>query len=230
MSSSYHHETDGQSEVTNRYLERSIGMSPFMTLYGRPPPVVPRYELGQSVVHEVDQTLVTRDEISQEQKLHLSRVANQMKQTADLKRRDVEFQFVYRRASQKLASRYYGPFPVEERIGKLAYKLQLPAGSKIHAVFHVLLFKKHIGDDVPVSIDLPPLSIDGDTVLEPKEESLVPWKHLPHEDATWENSAELQSRFPALNLEDKVPLKGGSNDRSPRRSARVPIKNKKYLD
>ncbi|KAF2320421.1 hypothetical protein GH714_027462 [Hevea brasiliensis] len=205
----------------------------------RHPPGVPRYEGGHSPIHEVDQTLQTRDEILRELKSHLSRAANQMKQYVDLKRRDVEFQVgdhvylmlqpyrqqsVSKRASQKLASRYFGPYRVLERVGKLAYKLELPVGSKVHPVFHVSLLKQHIGDTFPVSDVLPLLSDDGEAILEPAtildtrwirrgsrtiQESLVLWKHLPQEDATWENSVELQVRFPNLNLEDKVPFKGG---------------------
>ncbi|KAF2325716.1 hypothetical protein GH714_033646 [Hevea brasiliensis] len=226
----------------------------------RHPPGVPRYEGGHSPIHEVDQTLQTRDEILRELKSHLSRAANQMKQYVDLKRRDVEFQVgdhvylklqpyrqqsVSKRASQKLASRYFGPYRVLERVGKLAYKLELPAGSKVHPVFHVSLLKQHIGDTFPVSDVLPLLSDDGEAILEPAtildtrwirrgsrtiQESLVLWKHLPQEDATWENSVELQVRFPNLNLEDKVPFKGGSNDGTLRRSSRIPIKNRKYMN
>ncbi|KAF2288018.1 hypothetical protein GH714_003898 [Hevea brasiliensis] len=203
---------------------------------------------------------LTRDEILRELKSHLSRAANQMKQYVDLKRRDVEFQVgdhvylklqpyrqqsVSKRASQKLASRYFGPYRVLERVGKLAYKLELPAGSKVHPVFHVSLLKQHIGDTFPVSDVLPLLSDDGEAILEPAtildtrwirrgsrtiQESLVLWKHLPQEDATWENSVELQVRFPNLNLEDKVPFKGGSNDGTLRRSSRIPIKNRKYMN
>ena len=93
MSSSYHPQTDGQSEVINRCLEQylrcfahqqprkwnsllpwaefwynttyhaSTWMTPFQALYGRLPPTIPRYEVGMSPIHEVDQQLSSRDEI-----------------------------------------------------------------------------------------------------------------------------------------------------------------------
>lgn len=121
MSSSYHPETDGQSEVTNRCLEQylrcfafqqprkwsiflpwaeywyntsfhiSTGVSPFFALYGHHPPMLPHYEISQTPVHEVDQSLLSRDTILQELKINLSHAANQMKQRADLKRRAMEF-------------------------------------------------------------------------------------------------------------------------------------------
>ncbi|RVW69831.1 hypothetical protein CK203_061146 [Vitis vinifera] len=52
------------------------------------------------------------------------------------------------------------------------------------------------------------------------EEGLVQWKHLPPEEATWESTTKLKEMFSRLDLEDKDPLVGGSNDR-PRRSTRL---------
>ena len=39
--------------------------------------------------------------------------------------------------SPKLAPKFYGPFPMVDTIGKVAYKLTLPEKAQIHDVFHV---------------------------------------------------------------------------------------------
>lgn len=116
-------------------------MTPFQALYGRLPPSIPHYQIGTSSVNEVDQTLASRDALLQQLKANLHAAANRMKQVADSKRRDVDYQVgdsiflklhpyhqqtVFKRAYQKLASRFYGPYQIEAKIGKVAYKLKLP--------------------------------------------------------------------------------------------------------
>jgi hypothetical protein len=49
------------------------------------------------------------------------------------------------RSNQKLAYKYYGPYSVLARVGKVAYRLELPATNCIHPIIHVSHLKKVIG-------------------------------------------------------------------------------------
>ena len=88
----------------------------------------------------------------------------------------------------------------------MAYKLKLLEESRIHLIFHVSLLKKKLGETNDVSVELPPLIVDEEIIIEPEaildtrsmkkgsyfvKESLVKWKHLPKNDATWDNVQEL---------------------------------------
>ncbi|XP_048231323.1 uncharacterized protein LOC125370332 [Ricinus communis] len=47
----------------------------------------------------------------------------------------------------KLAPRYMGPFEIIDRIGEVAYKLDLPPNfSHVHPVFHISMLRKYILD------------------------------------------------------------------------------------
>lgn len=50
-------------------------------------------------------------------------------------------QSTVQRKNQKLSKRFYGPYLILERVGNIAYKLQLPEASLIHHVFHVSQLK-----------------------------------------------------------------------------------------
>ena len=107
----------------------------------------------------------------------------------------------------KLWPKYYGPYKVLQKVGTMAYKLDLPASSRVHLVFHVSCLKKVIGDKLPVQKILPELDEEEKTILEPEavtetrtrqlrnrsiSEYLIKWKKLPIEDSTWEDENFIQ--------------------------------------
>ena len=109
--------------------------------------------------------------------------------------------------AEKLKPRYYGPYKVVQKIGEVAYELELPEGSKIHNVFHVSCIKKTLGQKIVTSEILPHLDDEGQLTLVPEnilktrerrsrsrtiKEYLIPWKDIPSEYATWEEEKILQ--------------------------------------
>nr|KAJ0193529.1 hypothetical protein LSAT_V11C800408980 [Lactuca sativa] len=271
MSSAYHPESDGQTEVINRCLEAylrcfavdqprlwttwipwaefwynstfhgSTGISPFEVVYGRKPPTVFQYVPGEVRVQAVSQELQDRDEALRQLKVHLAQAQSTMKAQADKKRRDSHFQngeWVYvklkpyrqksvsSRIHHKLAAKFFGPFQILEKIGPVAYKLQLPPTSKVHPVFHVSLLKKAV--QVPADTSLPPeLEVDTEDMVIPAavlatrsvggphdkvEQWLVHWQGQSLEEATWEDAITIKEQFPNTSLEVKTLIEGGSND------------------
>ncbi|CAN0917479.1 hypothetical protein LINGRAHAP2_LOCUS30323 [Linum grandiflorum] len=165
-----------------------------------------------------------------------------MKQQADLQRRDIEFTVgdwvylklqpyrqhsVFRRASQKLACRFYGPYLIDERLGPVAYRLVLPPSNRVHPVFHVSLLCRCNTPNPAASSDIPPITDDGALLIQPEEilntrwtrcgslfveELLVKWHTLPADDATWELAFVFHDRFIQLGLEDNAVASGEGNN------------------
>ncbi|PON56653.1 histone H3-K9 methyltransferase, partial [Trema orientale] len=160
----------------------------------------------------------------------------------DEARRDVKFEegdLVYlklrpyrqkslaQRKNEKLAARYYGPYPVVGRVGAVAYHLELPPTARLHPVFHVSQLKRAIGANNS-SWEIPPqlteeleLTVEPELVSAMRKSStgqlevLIKWKDLPTSEDTWESFDKIQQQFPTFHLEDKVLSLGGSNDKPP---------------
>nr|KYP48389.1 Retrotransposable element Tf2 [Cajanus cajan] len=258
LSSSYHPQTDGQSEIVNKCLETylrcmcadtphqwskwlplaewwynttyhtAIKATPYEIMYGQPPPAYLPYLPGESKIELVDRSLSKREEMLKLLKFHLKRAQERMKQLADQHRRDKQYQIgdlvyvklhpyrqvsVAYRSNAKLSPKFFGPYRVLDRIGEVAYKLELPPQSKVHNVFHVSQLKKHIGNTT-ASSNLPFQAEDAFYEKEPElildrmtikrkgvavTKVLVKWKHKLPEDSTWEFYYDLKKKYPSFH-------------------------------
>jgi len=124
-------------------------------------------------------------------------------------------------SQSRLTKRFFRPFEITERIGPVAYRLNLPTASKIHPVFHCSLLRRYYGPIPPTTHNLPPTAQGNQPILEPlailahKDDNttspptplvLVQWKGLPPEETSWEPLSAISDK---LHLEDKVPLPAG---------------------
>lgn len=115
--------------------------------------------------------------------------------------------------NQKLSPKFFSPFKVEARVGRVVYKLQLHQGSKVHPTFHVSQLKKHVGA-APVQAKLPLVDSHGAWAKEPIKildkrmvrrgnrvvtEVLVEWTNSFPEDVTWESFQQMKETFPCLD-------------------------------
>ncbi|TYK00065.1 transposon Tf2-1 polyprotein isoform X1 [Cucumis melo var. makuwa] len=165
-------------------------------------------------------------------KEHLRIDQEKMKKQADLKRRVVEFQIddmvflklrpykqlsLQRKQNEKLSSKYFGPYRVLEKIGPVAYKLELPSTAATHPVFHVSQLKRALGDHTRLQQLDSYLTKNHKWMTQPDKvygyrknpntkdwEVLISWKRLPPHEATWENCNDFKHQFPDFHLKDKV--------------------------
>jgi hypothetical protein len=117
----------------------------------------------------------------------------------------------------KLAPRYIGPFPILEKCGSVAYKLDLPSSlAGVHDIFHVSQLKKCL--KAPMDLVFPevtPLEADlsypehpikvlyqKDRVMRRKTIKFfnIQWSNHFEEEATWESEDFLCSHHPDFVL------------------------------
>ncbi|KAM6599449.1 hypothetical protein CsatA_019058 [Cannabis sativa] len=108
----------------------------------------------------------------------------------------------------KLAPRYIGPFEVIERIGEVAYRLNLPGQlGHVHNVFHVSMLRKYTPDPSHV-IEYEAIPLQEDVTYEEQPVKIlarelkvlrnreipvvkVLWRNHREDEATWEIESEM---------------------------------------
>ncbi|XP_074325336.1 uncharacterized protein LOC141662583 [Apium graveolens] len=200
-------------------------MTPYEVVYGQPPPLHLPYLPGEVLNDEVYRSLQRREQVLVDLKGHLIKAQQMMKSQADKHRSNMNFsvhdwvwlklqlykqQSVQYRANHKLFAKFYGPFQIIAKIGKVAYKLKFPSSVGIHDVFHVSQLKAFHGD-LPLTITLPTFRESADKLRVPQAilerriqkihnavevQFLVQWEGLPVTEATWEKAATFVDQFP----------------------------------
>ncbi|GJV31440.1 putative reverse transcriptase domain-containing protein [Tanacetum coccineum] len=213
----------------NNSYHASIKAAPFEALYGRKcrSPVCWN-EVGEAQILGPELIQETTEKIIQiKQRMQAAR--DRQKSYADLKRKPMEFQIgdkvmlkvspwkgVVRFGKRgKLNPRYVGPFKVIERVGEVAYKLELPEElSRVHNTFHVSNLKKCHADE-PLAVPLDGLNLDDKLhfVEEPLEivgrevkrlkRSRIPlvkvrWNSKRGPEFTWEREDQFKKKYPHL--------------------------------
>jgi hypothetical protein len=199
-------------------------MAPFMALYRYQPPFITSSLKEKSKVQAVEAHIEHQQQVIQILKNNLTMTQNHMKQQSDQHHSEIIFEVgdwvflrlqPYKQMSlkqakkdNKLSPKYYGPYKVLQKIGTMAYKLELPASSRVHPIFHVSFLSKVIGDKIPFQnifleldeerkIILEPESITNTRILQLRNRSiseyLIKWRKLPAEDSTWEDESFIQN-------------------------------------
>ncbi|UTT96908.1 hypothetical protein NDA17_006962 [Ustilago hordei] len=202
---------DTAAFVYNNTVHNSIGVSPFFACYGWNPkahPDIPQ-RLGvndpgrfEYLMDGKERCKYLQEQIREAQR----RSVNQYNR----KHKDIEFKvgdmayinrrnWKTRRPTPKLDTRFAGPYPVQERVGRRAYRITLPANLRVHDVFHVSMLEPARTSSLPQRAEQPTIPSLPDEDLDFEVEALIDkrshngtteykvlWRGYSEEAASWE--------------------------------------------
>ncbi|GJS97357.1 putative reverse transcriptase domain-containing protein [Tanacetum coccineum] len=213
----------------NNSYHTSIKVAPFESLYGRKcrSPVcwaeVGEAQLtGPAIIHETTEKIFKiRD--------RMQAARDRQKSYAEKRRRPLEFEVGHKVMLKvapwkgvmrfgkpgKLNPRYIGPFRIIEKIGPVAYRLELPQEfSRVHNVFYICNLKKCLSDDTLVipleeiqlddklNFDEEPVEIMNREVKQLKRSRIpiikVSWNAHRGPEYTWEREDQFREKYPHL--------------------------------
>lgn len=154
----------------NNSKQESLNATPFFLNFGRHPRT-PASLITQSDTPGAEEFAASLHAAIKKAKSALHAAQQRQKALADGKRRDVQFNVgeevaldsrnltLKTTGPNKLLPKYVGPFKVLQKVGKVAYKLDLPPTMKCHPVFHVSLLHKYHRDG-RTQPHPPPIAVD----------------------------------------------------------------------
>ncbi|GJT60952.1 reverse transcriptase domain-containing protein [Tanacetum coccineum] len=259
MSTTYHPQTDGQSEHTiqtlkdmlrayildfggswdvhlslveflyNNSYHASVICAPFEALYGRKcRSLIMWAEVGEGELIRPELVQETTEKISQI-KDRFKAARDHQKSYVDKRRKSLEFSVgdyvllkvspwkgvVRFRKKGKLAPRFVGPFEIIEKVGPVAYQLDLPEELYgVHDTFHVSNLKKYLADPT-LQVPLDEIRVDAKLnfveepveILEREFKKLkrsriaivkVRWNLKRGPEFTWEREDQMKLKYPLL--------------------------------
>ncbi|KAJ1601592.1 hypothetical protein NDA14_004339 [Ustilago hordei] len=202
---------DTAAFVYNNTVHNSIGVSPFFACYGWNPkahPDIPQ-RLGVNDPGRFEYLMDGKERCKYLQEQIREAQCRSVDQY-NRKHKDIEFKvgdMVYinrrnwktRRPTPKLDTRFAGPYPVQERVGRRAYRITLPANLRVHDVFHVSMLEPARTSSLPQRAEQPTMPPLPDEDLDFEVEALIDkhshngtteykvlWRGYPEEAASWE--------------------------------------------
>jgi len=157
----------------NTCYHTALQTTPFKALYGHEPNHFGIVATIDVSIPELTSCLKECNLINDLLKQHLSWAQQHMKKQADKHRSEQTFHvgdmvylklqpyiqiLVQHRSNIKFSFKFFGPFEVREKIGTIAYRLQLPPTSAIHPVFHISQLNQAPGKGHSVSSELPSIT------------------------------------------------------------------------
>jgi len=144
--------------------------------------------------------------------------------------------------THKLASRFFGPYPIKRVVNANAYERELPPELRIHPVVNVSMLKPYrdgtgeFPHRPPPNERPPPEAADAfgqeeyhvERVLEQRTtrhgrtEYLVLWRGYPPEEATWQSEADLAGARRAVRQYHKRALEAPPQSRARAAHRRAP--------
>ncbi|KAJ1578405.1 hypothetical protein NDA11_005558 [Ustilago hordei] len=202
---------DTAAFVYNNTVHNSIGVSPFFACYGWNPkahPDIPQ-RLGVNDPGRFEYLMDGKERCKYLQE-QIREAQRRSVDQYNRKHKDIEFKvgdMVYinrrnwktRRPTPKLDTRFAGPYPVQERVGRRAYRITLPANLRVHDVFHVSMLEPARTSSLPQRAEQPTIPSLPDEDLDFEVEALIDkrshngtteykvlWRGYSEEAASWE--------------------------------------------